>query len=151
MLLAGYQFSFSKTWELWRSNRDLRYSTANIDELTLQLQVLSQQKLRIDSVKQTQRTSINDLKVFQVLSAQAERSNVTLYEYAERKKSGSDEVYNYFRFEGNFKSLLAFLYAIESRSLGGDLVSVSFNSQEDRRTGVFKLYLSMYFPKNEES
>lgn len=146
ILVLGYFFSISKTLEIRKHNQQLQRSIVNADQLYHKAALLKRDKNKVDSLLQNLDLQGGEQLLLRQLTRLSKPNLTPLVEYAEVQKRDTKEKFNLFRFSGTYRELLKLLREVESRRLGGGLVSIRFDTETNRRTRETKLYLALYFP-----
>jgi len=145
VLVLGYFLAVSKTINLYVENQTLENSFSNLNQKEKQLQILSSQKAKIDSILVDMERGDK-----QFLLKQMSKVNIRgnqLARYAEVNRRSDNQAFSVFRYEGDFKSLASLLYEVEKRKYGGSIASAKFEVETERRTKVSRLFLELYFKK----
>ncbi|MDW3194710.1 MAG: hypothetical protein R8G66_20190 [Cytophagales bacterium] len=146
ILVLGYFFSISKTLEIRNHNQLLQRSIVNADQLYRKSAVLKRDKKKVDSLLQHLDLQGGEQLLLRQLTRLSKPNLTPLVEYTEVQKRDTKEKFNLFRFSGSYRELLKLLQEVETRRLGGGLVSIRFDTETNRRTRETKLYLALYFP-----
>ena len=147
LLVLGYVLGVSKTIALYQENKQLAsLVSVGEEQLVRSIGRLSEEKQRIDSLKQFYSGDDSDAFLLQLLVKKADYYQLDVIAVNEEtQRTGLIFVYT---LEGKYRNMIRFLKDIEVSIHSMNVVSVAYQRMEDRRTKTVSLNMKLYFNKH---
>ena len=144
LLWLGYQFSFSKTFQLKGQHKTLLKEQALFTNVSQKLTALKQQDVYYDSILKSKRISSESSfqnSLLQTITAFADTTNIKIVAFNNPHIFKADNtIFNTFSFtlKGSFSKITQLIYQLEQNYKLGKIISVNFEKKKNyRRNNYF--------------
>lgn len=146
LVFCAWQFSFKKTWLLYKQSADNQSYLARAETIPRQLAEYRKNLTQLEST--FNRQAFDRETIFGTINTYCRDSNLQILNYfPERRehKGALDVVTTQVQVQGGYKAILQLVYFIEAGAKLGHIASVNFLTQENKRE--YKTYLTgdIYF------
>ncbi|WP_299223283.1 hypothetical protein [uncultured Aquimarina sp.] len=142
VLFIAYQYGFSKTFAVSKKVATLQSQKEAYQSAPAQLATLANKEKQLDEILKKNNVEGNSLqnnilKVLNTLSVNSEFKIIIFEEphvYVDETSKETTTTYN-FTLQGDYKSLINVVYALEQKYSFGNVIHVSFEKKKNFRTG----------------
>lgn len=152
LILVIYQFTFKKTFEEIGKCNQLEERIVNGNNASDKIPEIEAKLRKLGSVPEDNADfegSFHEL-LLNIVSEYCSQKKLQLVEFPEQHyyEENGIEVNTYkFVVEGRYTKLLKLLYMIETSGLQGNVASVDFTTEKNRKTKQLELYMTVYIQK----
>ncbi|MHA7057060.1 hypothetical protein ACWGOQ_0007565 [Aquimarina sp. M1] len=150
VLYVAYQFGFAKTFAIHNKMVALQSQKEAYQSAPAQLAALTNKERQLDEILKKNNVEGNSLqnsilKVLNTLSGDSKYKIITFEEphtYYDETSKETTTTYN-FTLQGDYKSLIQVVYALEQKYSFGNVIHVNFEKKKNFRTGKSFLQCSL--------
>jgi len=141
-ILIAYQYSFSKTFRINKEVTKLENQKEKYQSAPAQLAALTNKEKQLDDILKKNNVEGNSLQnnILKVLNTLSEDTAFTIitfeepHRYLDETTQKTTTSYN-FTLQGDYKSLIEVIYALEQKYSFGNIINVHFEKKKNFRTG----------------